>query len=196
MADLQSLPDRLNAYLLSLKLKDYAQTTLTVRRAYLDQFLKWCIENGIKSVIQLDATGLTRYRAALMQHRTSNGEVYSPSTIQLSLICLRGFIRSLHGSIAMDLSSALELPKPSYRLPTVLNAAEVETVLTLPKIQTRIGLRDRAILETLYSTGIRRLELLHLKLTDIDWHKELILIRQGKGRKDRLIPIGERACLA
>lgn len=193
MAELQSLPDCLNAYLQSLKLRNYAETTLIVRRAYLNLFSRWCLNNQIKSLTQLDAAGLARYRGDLMQHRKLDGEFYSPSTIQLTLVCLRGFVRSLKGSIAKGLCSTLELPKPSYRLPTVLNAVEVEAVLTLPKIHTRMGLRDRAILETLYSTGIRRLELRHLKLTDIDWHKELVMIRQGKGKKDRLIPIGERA---
>jgi integrase/recombinase XerD len=56
------------------------------------------------------------------------------------------------------------------------------------------GLRDRAILETLYSTGMRRLELTHLKLYDVDLARGTVMIRQGKGRKDRLIPIGSRAC--
>ena len=56
-----------------------------------------------------------------------------------------------------------------------------------------VGLRDRAMLETFYSTGIRRTELIHLKLYDVDRERATLTIRQGKGKKDRMIPIGERA---
>ncbi len=62
-----------------------------------------------------------------------------------------------------------------------------------PNVADPIGLRDRAILETLYSTGMRRLELINLKLYDLDTERGTILIRQGKGKKDRMVPIGERA---
>jgi len=80
------------------------------------------------------------------------------------------------------------------RLPRhVLNVREVETVLAVPDLATPIGIRDRAMLEVLYSTGIRRMELINLTLTDIDADRGTLMVRQGKGRKDRMIPIGERA---
>jgi integrase/recombinase XerD len=87
----------------------------------------------------------------------------------------------------------IELPKVAYRLPQVLSVSDAERILRRPFLNTFTGVRDRAILETFYSTGIRRSELIALKLHDIDWHKGLLFIRQGKGRKDRMIPIGERA---
>ena len=62
-----------------------------------------------------------------------------------------------------------------------------------PNLADPIGLRDRAILEVFYSTGMRRMELIHLKLFDLDLERGTILIRQGKGKKDRFVPIGERA---
>ena len=62
-----------------------------------------------------------------------------------------------------------------------------------PDIADPLGLRDRAILETLYSTGMRRMELVNLKLYDLDLERGTLTIRQGKGKKDRMIPIGERA---
>ena len=68
-----------------------------------------------------------------------------------------------------------------------------ELVLQQPNIADVVGIRDRAILETLYSTGMRRTELLRLKLPEIDRHRGLITIRAGKGKKDRVVPIGERA---
>jgi integrase/recombinase XerD len=75
----------------------------------------------------------------------------------------------------------------------VLTEAEVEQVLAQPDLQDPLGLRDRALLETLYSTGMRRRELIHLKLYDLDLERGAVTIRQGKGKKDRVVPIGERA---
>ena len=69
-----------------------------------------------------------------------------------------------------------------------------QTIINQPDIETPMGLRGRAILETLYSTGIRRAELIHLKLYDVDLERGSLMVRGGKGGKDRLVPIGERAC--
>ena len=80
------------------------------------------------------------------------------------------------------------------RLPkAVLTAPEVETVLAVPDVATPLGLRDRAILETFYSTGMRRKELAGLTLASLDRERGTAMIRQGKGKKDRMVPIGERA---
>jgi integrase/recombinase XerD len=88
----------------------------------------------------------------------------------------------------------LELPRAEKRLPRhVLTASEAERVLARPDVAAPIGLRDRAILETLYSTGMRRMELAHLKLFDFDAERGTLFVRQGKGKKDRMIPIGARA---
>lgn len=91
-------------------------------------------------------------------------------------------------------ASDLELPRMERRLPRhVLTVREVETVLAMPDLGTPIGVRDRAILKTFYSTGIRRMELIGLGLFDIDAERGTLMVRQGKGKKDRMIPIGERA---
>lgn len=75
----------------------------------------------------------------------------------------------------------------------MLSAAEVEQVLALADTGTPLGLRDQALLEVLFATGMRRMELARLALGDIDAERSVVLIREGKGRKDRLIPLGERA---
>jgi integrase/recombinase XerD len=69
----------------------------------------------------------------------------------------------------------------------------METVLAVPDVTTAVGLRDRAIMETLYSTGIRRMELTHLTIQDIDRDRGTVMVREGKGKKDRIVPIGDRA---
>jgi integrase/recombinase XerD len=93
-------------------------------------------------------------------------------------------------------ASEMELPKLEKRLPKhVLSSGEAEAVLALPDIREPIGIRDRAMLETFYSTGMRRAELIGLKLFDLDFDRGTLMIRQGKGKKDRMVPIGERALL-
>ncbi len=75
----------------------------------------------------------------------------------------------------------------------VLNVREVETVLAVPNLATTIGIRDRAMLETFYSTGIRRMELINLHLHDIHADRGTLMVRQGKSKKDRMVPVGDRA---
>jgi integrase/recombinase XerD len=91
-------------------------------------------------------------------------------------------------------ASDVELPRMEKRLPKhVLTQSEAETILNQPNLASAIGLRDRAILETLYSTGIRRMEVIHIHLYDLDLERGTLMVRQGKGKKDRMVPIGERA---
>ncbi len=94
----------------------------------------------------------------------------------------------------MNPAAELELPRLPKRLPrAVLSVSEMERVLMQPDITSPLGLRDRAILEVLYSTGIRRMELVGLDVSDLDAERGTLLVREGKGAKDRLVPIGERA---
>jgi integrase/recombinase XerD len=80
------------------------------------------------------------------------------------------------------------------RLPrAVFSEKEVEQVLAIPDLDTRMGLRDRAMMEVLYSTGIRRAELAALATGDVDDERGTVTVRQGKNRKDRVVPIGTRA---
>ena len=91
-------------------------------------------------------------------------------------------------------ASELELPRLGRALPkNLFSAGEVEQIMQLCDVADPIGLRDRTILEVLYSTGLRRLEMIQLKLYDLSLDRGLILVRQGKGKKDRYVPIGERA---
>ena len=93
-------------------------------------------------------------------------------------------------------ASELELPKPSRRLPKhTLTPEEVEQVLSQPDIETDAGLRDRALLEVLYSTGIRRQEVINLTRQDLNTGAGILAVRQGKGKKDRFVPIGDRALI-
>jgi integrase/recombinase XerD len=112
------------------------------------------------------------------------------------LIPVRAFFKwcAKQNYLLYNPASEIELPRLEHRLPKhVLTTSEVEQVLAQPDTTEPMGLRDRAILETFYSTGMRRSELMSLSLFDLDRERGTIMIRQGKGKKDRMIPIGERA---
>lgn len=88
----------------------------------------------------------------------------------------------------------MELPKQPQRLPrALLSVAEIEAILAEAEPKSVIGLRDRAMLEVLYSTGLRRMELCNLKRYDVEVTRELVFVREGKGGRDRVVPLGARA---
>jgi integrase/recombinase XerD len=96
--------------------------------------------------------------------------------------------------LTQDPAHDLQLPRDERRLPRhPLSVTEVEAVLAQADLTTPHGLRNRAILEVLYSTGLRRDEALGLEFTDIDRERRTLLVRRGKGLKDRFVPIGARA---
>ena len=112
------------------------------------------------------------------------------------LLPIKSFFKWLaqNNRILYNPASEIELPKVPMRLPqSILSVAEVERIINTPDTTTVYGVRDRAILETLYSTGIRRMECVILQLYDIDGPRQTVMVRQGKGGKDRLLPIGKRA---
>ena len=109
---------------------------------------------------------------------------------------IRSFFKWLtrENHILYNPASELEIPKKPKRLPkAILQLDDIENVLSQTDIETVQGIRDRAMIEVLYSTGIRRMELVKLSIYDVDVKRSIVYIREGKGNRDRVIPIGERA---
>jgi integrase/recombinase XerD len=99
------------------------------------------------------------------------------------------------GHILSNPAADLEMPKQARQLPKhLMSVSEVESVINAAPVHSAPGVRDRAMLEVLYSSGIRRGELVALQVRDIDTERGTLMVRKGKGKKDRLIPLGERAC--
>jgi integrase/recombinase XerD len=91
-------------------------------------------------------------------------------------------------------ASEIDLPRVGRTLPkNILSVQEIEQVMMQPNLADPLGLRDRAILEAIYASGLRRLEVVNLKRFDLQFDRGLIVVRQGKGKKDRYASIGERA---
>ena len=183
-------------HLIWLEAKGYAASTVTSRSAQLRRFVRWCEARGLTRPTELTLPVLERYRLHLFELRKRDGLPLGRGAQTQYLLAVKGLLRwlTLTRRIRSNPGSELELPKQSYRIPrSVLTAAEAERVLAGPDTAHPLGVRDRAILELLYSTGVRRAELCGLALSDLEPSRQALLVREGKGRRDRVVPVGERA---
>jgi len=111
------------------------------------------------------------------------------------LVSLKTFFKWLvkRGHIPFNPTRTLQIPSIPKRLGMTLTRAEVDRLVNMPDTRKALGLRDRALLEVLYSTGMRQAEMKKLKINTMDRAHSWVMVRQGKNRRDRLVPIGERA---
>lgn len=191
-----SLRAHVPAFLEAQRVRNFSETTIGAREYQLDVFMTWAEARDVKRPNQVTRPILERYLRHLHYRRREDGKPLS-ITAQLGAIgAVRAYFRwlSKQNLLLWNPAADLDMPRPERRLPkAVLTIDEAEKVLGQADVRTPMGLRDRAMLEVLYSTGLRRTELANLELTDIDYDRGTLLIRLGKGKKDRMIPIGERA---
>ncbi len=190
-----SWPGDLRAFLEWSAVRGLSPATVHTRERALRRFVAWCEQRHLQPG---DVTRplIERYQRHLHHARKSNGEPLSlgfQQQLLLPLDALFGYlvrVGQLHANPAAD----LDLPRLPQRLPrSWLSVAEVEQVLAHVALYGVIGVRDRAIIETFYSTGLRRAELVALNVRDVDARSAIVRVRHGKGDKERLVPIGERA---
>lgn len=194
--DANSLYNHMRSFLAWRLERRFSVKTVEHGEECLRYFILWCDERGLMRPQDITRPILERYQRYLFLYRKANGEPLSARTQYGRITPLRAFFTWLtkQNHILYNPASDLDLPKLDQQLPKhILSVAEVETILALPNLDTYVGIRDRAIMETLYSTGMRRLELIQLGVFSIDHARGTVMVRQGKGGKDRLIPIGERA---
>ena len=183
-------------YLQALLIQNYSEQTVGNREFLLRQFIQWCQERGSSDPVEVTRPILERYQRYLFLYRKKNGEPMSFRSQHSRLVPLRMWFRWMtrKNHLLHNPASELELPRLGQPLPkNILSAREVEQILQLCNIDDPIGLRDRVVIEVLYSTGIRRGEVVALKLYDLSLDRGVLLVRQGKGKKDRYVPVGERA---
>ncbi|MCE9561783.1 MAG: site-specific tyrosine recombinase XerC [Planctomycetes bacterium] len=179
-----------------MQIRNFSGQTIAHRRVTIGKFIGWATDRGITKPNEVTKPILERYQKFLLIYRKSNGDPLSLLGQIGRLVPLRSWFKWLARSnhIAANPASELELPRLGHRLPKhILTASEAEQVINRADVQEPLGLRDRAILETFYSTGIRRMELINLCPADVDAERGTIHVRRGKGNKDRFVPIGDRA---
>jgi integrase/recombinase XerD len=195
-ASLDALDTATNQYLEWIAVHNFSSDTVVSRRAHLGYFHAWCRERGLATPAEITRPILERYQRWLFHYRKANGQPLAFRTQNARLTALKVFFQWLtrHNYLLHNPASELVAPRIGHRLPKyVLTASEAERILQQPDLTQTGGLRDRAILETFYATAMRRMELAQLKLHDPDAERGTVTIRQGKGKRDRIIPIGERA---
>ena len=182
----------------SLTLRNYSPATILKHRLQLNDFILWGIDRDLTQPKEITRQTIQNYQRHLMRQIDKRGKVYSFRNQHSRVGSIRVWFKWLlkNESITNNPAADLDLPRLSRRLPKhVLSQAETESILSQPNVKRALGLRDRAMLETFYSTGMRRMELIGLQTHDLDQERGVVTIRQGKGRKDRVIPIGARALL-
>jgi integrase/recombinase XerD len=172
----------MDEYLTWLGLQNFSGDTVRTFSACIGYFLEWCGERSIEDVTQVTRPVLERYQRSLYHYRKKAGAPLTFRTQNGRLRALKGWFRWLarQNYLLHNPASELVLPRLENRLPKhVLNLGDVEAILRQPDVATVVGLRDRAILETFYATGMRRMEVTGLKLYDIDQERGTVMIRLG-----------------
>jgi integrase/recombinase XerD len=163
------------------------KNTILAYKSDLKIFLIWLDDNKEK-FSNADRVIINNYLA----YRLDNSA--SLSTIQRIITCIKSFYSFLfeNNIIKYNPAQLIENPKKRRKLPTIITESEVMKLLDSPDVKTNKGLRDKCILELLYSSGLRISELLSIKINQISKEKKFLKIK-GKGNKERLVPIGSSA---
>jgi len=187
----------LSRYRQQLELLNYSARTWTTRASYLNGFTRFLDEAQITEAQAVTAAVMADFQRWLFYEPTVHGAARAAVTLNRTLTAVRGFFRFLkqEGYIARDPTEEIEFAREPQRLPrNILTPQEARKIVETPDTSTHIGYRDRVILEVLYATGIRKLELMNLVLDDVNLEEELLRINGGKGAKDRVVPLSRVAC--
>jgi integrase/recombinase XerD len=173
--------------------KSHAVNSQLINRLALEHFAAWMDQNhaGLEPGLLMKE----HLRAYLREQRARRK--LAPASMKVIVVALRHFFGYLkrEGLIEHDLTAALELPKLDRLLPEMLNEEEVARLMAVPLPDTPIGLRDRAVLEVLYASGLRAGEMASLRLENYLRDDKLLRVI-GKGNRERVVPVGEKAIAA
>jgi integrase/recombinase XerD len=170
--------------------KSHALNTQMINRIALESFANWMDQNH--AALEPGLLIKEHIRGYLRAQRTEKR--LAPSSMKIIVVALRHFFAHLkrENIIGHDLLSALDLPRLDRLLPELLSEAEVDRLLSLELPDTPRGLRDRALLEVLYASGLRAGELVGLRLENYLREEKLLRVL-GKGNRERIVPVGEKA---
>jgi integrase/recombinase XerD len=197
-------------YIEAMRVRNYAERTIETQQRLSRWFIEFCEERAVTLLPQVTRDLVERYQRHLYTMRTTRGRRRTDAPASAGsagrplavrgqhnrlwavVRFLRWCVRARH--CAFSAAAELELPRLPQPLPRpALTVAEVERVMDQPDLATAAGLRDRAMLEVLYASGVRRGELVALTIDDLDREREVLRIREGKGKKGRIVPLSLRA---
>lgn len=184
-------------YRQQLELLNYSARTLTTQATYFNRLGEFLAEVNIQDVGAMTSQTLHDFQRWLFYEPTVKGVARTVASQNRVLSFIRSLFEFLHqeGLITHNPTAALKLAREPDPLPkNVLTPQEARKIVEAPDTSNAVGYRDRTLLEVLYSTGIRKAELLNLKVEDINIEEELLTVRKGKGAKDRVVPLSGVAC--
>ena len=174
-----------------LAVRNYTADTIEGRRDSMKFILLWTHERELRDPDKITKPILESYQRHLWRYRKSNGKPLGISTQRSRLGTLKDYFAWLakQNTIVANPASEIELPRPEKRLPVeALSIEQINAVLNVPEVSDPLGVRDRAMLETFYSTGIRRGELAKLEFTYLNRDRQTIQVRQGKATETASFP--------
>ena len=192
------LQNLIEAWISCLEEKNYSPQTFAGYRWSAEQFSLWIDERGIEDPGAITKPMLESYQRWLFRYRKKNGKPLSVKSQRDRIMHVQQFFRWFckRNELPANPASELELPRAiRQQLPRALSCEQIEALLNIPDTRDVLGIRDRTLLEVLYATGVRRRELTRLDLSDWQMDCRTILVRQGKGKKDRVLPVGKQACI-
>ena len=187
-------------YLEHIKGLNFSLCSIELYEKIIDKFTDYL--KGLKnkqniSIIEITKDIINRYYEYLLNYRTRENKKLARLSINTYFGQLKNFFKFSvkQGYLIFNPMEGIKLKKLSNDLTKkIMNKNQIKRIISLIDITTATGLRDRAIIEVLYSTGIRRNEMVNLNNYDIDYENGYLRVNLGKGKKDRIIPIGKRAC--
>ena len=191
----------------AMQVRNYAAATIETQVMLMGWFSAYCHERGVEPLADVTREHVERYQRHLFTLQVRGGRPScDPAAGEPRPLSIRGqharlwavvrFFRwcARAGYLAFSPAADLELPRLPHQLPKpAMTVSEVERVLAMPDVTTPNGLRDRAMMEVMYATGMRRAELCALRCDDIDRERGVVRIELGKGRKGRVVPVSARA---
>lgn len=185
-------------FLQDCKAKGFAKKTFITYQSNLRPWQHFLANHGISTLPDVTADIVLKYRHYLQaQYRGKTGNPISTSTQSSNLRTVNYYLTYCQqlGKILLNPAYHITLPKRIKPLPRgILSKQQIKKLLCLPDTKTPKGFRDRVILELFYATGMRRMELISLCVSDCDLAERRIFIRNGKGGKQRWVPIGKKVC--
>ena len=191
------LTDAIRRYLNAQLAEGLSLHTIKGAKSVLKQLAAFLQTIGIEEVTQFDSAAIARYREELAWRPTPKGTPLTTRSQleQLGHICAFSRFLVKESWLLVDPVAGITRPRKPRRLPrAIIEPKEVELMMAQPDMRTARGYRDRAILEVLYSTALRREEIANLLIADVDCEVGYVFVREGKGAKDRVVPLGRSVC--
>jgi integrase/recombinase XerD len=173
-----------------LKARGYAASTITCYSQYLSYFRDYLVDLAITDIKKINHQTIRDYQAMVMD------KDLAMETQGLRIRPVKRFFSYLletHRLLIDPTEGIVEVTRKGRKMPPVLTIDEMKKLLEQPNLSLRMQIRDRVIMEVLYTTAIRLDELLALEIYDVDFKDKVIFIRKGKGRRQRVVPLGENA---